>query len=224
MFAEDKNNFFGEYYGPQSRCFKHRDQWFLYKCNSVNTPQHSGSGCYKVNLQKLIHGFSPHCGITREGGYGFVWQVSCDAATGLSVMAVNRSYLYYYRDCVFVTSEVWLGPGCSCTIREIIFVAQVSCDTAAGLSVMVGNRPYMYYHKGYLFLWQVRCCSCVITLVMWLWNRWVVMLQQGCRWLWETGHTRVTTTVTCTKWPFSWAVVTCTKEPLSVLPALKSVR
>ena len=48
VFAEDKSNFFGEYYGEQSRCFKHEGQWFLYKCNSVNTPQHSGSGCYKV--------------------------------------------------------------------------------------------------------------------------------------------------------------------------------
>lgn len=57
------------------------------------------------------------------------------------------------RLCVFMTSEVWLGTGCSCTITEIIFV--------------------------------------------YLWHRWVVMLQQACQWWWETGRTCITTKVTC---------------------------
>ncbi|XP_076455819.1 leishmanolysin-like peptidase [Babylonia areolata] len=63
-------NFFGEYYGEHSRCFKHDGQWLLYKCGRVNTPQHSGSGCYKVR---------------------------CDKSTGLWVEVGNQSYPCYHE-------------------------------------------------------------------------------------------------------------------------------
>ncbi|KAL8570983.1 hypothetical protein ACOMHN_037843 [Nucella lapillus] len=65
-----ENNFFGEYYGKHSRCFKHEGQWFLYKCSRVNTPQHSGSGCYKVR---------------------------CEQRTGLWVEVGNQSYPCYHK-------------------------------------------------------------------------------------------------------------------------------
>ncbi|KAK7092948.1 leishmanolysin-like peptidase [Littorina saxatilis] len=83
-----KINFFGEYYGESSRCFKHHGQWVLYKCDRGHTPQHSGSGCYKV---------------------------SCDETTGLSVLVANRSYQCYYKGYIhqvnFLQSSGYLHSG-----------------------------------------------------------------------------------------------------------------
>ncbi|XP_041371859.1 leishmanolysin-like peptidase [Gigantopelta aegis] len=79
------NNFFGEKYGNQSKCFNHANRWFLQHCYTIDSPQHSGSGCYeykcsdKTGLTIFVDGHGYRC--YREG------QV-------IDVHYVSQSYLH----------------------------------------------------------------------------------------------------------------------------------
>ncbi|ESP02771.1 hypothetical protein LOTGIDRAFT_212290 [Lottia gigantea] len=44
---ERDTNYFGEEYGNNSLCLNHGGKWYLHHCGGVNSPQHSGSGCYR---------------------------------------------------------------------------------------------------------------------------------------------------------------------------------
>ncbi|GFO20316.1 leishmanolysin-like peptidase, partial [Plakobranchus ocellatus] len=56
---DSESNFFGEEYGDNSLCFEHASRWYMRQCNSVRSPQHAGSGCYKFSCD-LQHGLSIH--------------------------------------------------------------------------------------------------------------------------------------------------------------------
>ncbi|KAK6182580.1 hypothetical protein SNE40_010233 [Patella caerulea] len=61
------SNYFGEEYGNESRCFNHGGRWYLHHCGGVNSPQHSGSGCYQyfcseeMGLNILVDGIPYRC-------------------------------------------------------------------------------------------------------------------------------------------------------------------
>ncbi|XP_046331043.1 leishmanolysin-like peptidase [Haliotis rufescens] len=65
-----ESNFFGEKYGNDSKCFNHADRWYLQRCYSMDSPQHSGSGCY---------------------------QFHCSSDNGLIVQVAKKSYRCYHQ-------------------------------------------------------------------------------------------------------------------------------
>lgn len=64
------SNFFGEQYGHNSLCFEHASRWYLHMCDSLKSPQHAGSGCYKY---------------------------SCDKHQGLSIQVLNYTHQCYHE-------------------------------------------------------------------------------------------------------------------------------
>ncbi|KAK0059365.1 leishmanolysin-like peptidase [Biomphalaria pfeifferi] len=69
---DERKNYFGELYSSNSLCFEHASKWYLHQCDSIHSPQHSGSGCYQyscvagIGLVIHVHNTTYQCKYTKQ--------------------------------------------------------------------------------------------------------------------------------------------------------------